>query len=158
MPAKSPSPPKGTKKALQKLGQQLRDRRKTLGVSMISAAEAARMSRVTLHRIERGEPSVTIGAYFNLIESLGLGFRLTDQIFKAKSSLKKIPKEIRLADYKQLKRIAWQLKGTQKVTPKEALELYERNWRHVDVKKMDAQEKEFLKSLLEAFGRERLLV
>jgi transcriptional regulator with XRE-family HTH domain len=36
---------------------------KALKVSATTAAEAAGMSRMTLHRIERGEPSVTMGAY-----------------------------------------------------------------------------------------------
>jgi transcriptional regulator with XRE-family HTH domain len=35
-------------------------------------AERAGMTRVTLARIERGEPSVTLGAYANVLQSLGL--------------------------------------------------------------------------------------
>lgn len=34
------------------------------------------MSRVTLHRIERGEPSVTMGAYLNALAVLGLDFEI----------------------------------------------------------------------------------
>jgi transcriptional regulator with XRE-family HTH domain len=57
---------------LKVLGEQIRVRRKALGVSATVAAEAAGMSRVTLHRIEKGEPAVTIGAYLNAIVALGL--------------------------------------------------------------------------------------
>jgi len=39
----------------------LAEKRKALRVSATVAAEAAGMSRVTLHRIEKGEPSVTMG-------------------------------------------------------------------------------------------------
>lgn len=41
-------------------------------VTAIACAEAAGMSRVTLHRIEKGNPSVTIGAYINVATALGL--------------------------------------------------------------------------------------
>jgi transcriptional regulator with XRE-family HTH domain len=161
MPA--PSPPIGSalKKALRELGQQLRDHRKRLGISATVTAEAAGMSRVTLHRIESGEASVTMGAYLSALSVLGLGLELSDSD-RAKSasrrSAPKLPSKIRLADYPQLKRLAWQLKGTKAVTPQEALDLYERNWRHVDQKAMDSKERELVKILLAAFGRERLLV
>ena len=63
MPARSPlvAAPAATK--LAALGERIRARRKALQVSAVDAAEAAGMSRVTLQRIERGEPSVTMGAY-----------------------------------------------------------------------------------------------
>lgn len=40
-----------------------------------------------------------------------------------------IPVRIRLADYPQLKKLAWQIHGTDELTPVEALGIYERNWR-----------------------------
>ena len=60
------------------LGEQLRAQRKRLGVSATTAAEAAGMSRVTLHRIERGEPSVTMGAWLNAAAALGLELGVVD--------------------------------------------------------------------------------
>ncbi|HEY8272188.1 MAG TPA: hypothetical protein VIG33_14960, partial [Pseudobdellovibrionaceae bacterium] len=74
------------------------------------------------------------------------------------SAEQKVPKKIRVSDYKQLKRIAWQLKGSQELSPQEVRDLYERNWRHIDLKTMDAREKKLLEMLLAAAGRERLLV
>jgi transcriptional regulator with XRE-family HTH domain len=148
-------------KILQDLGQQLRNRRKELGISAIATAEAAGMSRITLYRIERGEASVAMGAYLNVISALGLKFELEDQqTQRRKRDLlgQEIPNNIRIADYKQLKQLAWQLKDTKEISPKEALDLYERNWRHVDLKAMDSREKKLLDTLLSAFGRERLLV
>lgn len=161
MPAPSPKVTKSLEDALRKLGERIRNRRKELGVSAIATAEAAGISRITLHRIERGEVSVAMGAYLSVIDSLGLTLDLTypqAQKRKQKSLTSALPKKIRLANYKQLKRLAWQLKDTKEITPKEALDLYERNWRHVDVKKMDTKEKRLLENLLVAFGRERLLV
>ena len=62
MPATAPATGEIAAARLLALGEQLRAQRKRLGVSATTAAEAAGMSRVTLHRIERGEPSVTMGA------------------------------------------------------------------------------------------------
>ena len=143
---------------LQTLGQKLRDQRKRLGVSAVAAAEAAGLSRVTLYRIEQGEASVTIGAYVSVASALGLMLELVDPREQRPKGDSKLPKEIRIAEYKQLKKLAWQLKGSQKLSPQEALELYERNWRHVDIKAMDAKEKKLIELLLRGFGRERLLV
>lgn len=159
MPAKSPSLSKTLEKTLRGLGQRLRDRRKELGISATTVAEAAGMSRVTLYRIEKGEASVAMGAYLNAVSALGLSLELEDQRGpQRKSAARELPKKIRLADYKQLKRLGWQLKDTKEISPIEALDLYERNWRHVDVKAMDPREKKFLAMLLAAFGKGRLLV
>lgn len=74
MPAKSPNIPSTVYDRLVVLGQQIRDHRKVLRISATVAAEAAGISRATLHRIENGEPSVTMGAYPNAMEALGLDF------------------------------------------------------------------------------------
>lgn len=63
---------------LHQLGEQVRLQRKALRISATAAAEAAGMSRVTWHRIEKGEPSVTMGAYMNAMVALGLELRLCD--------------------------------------------------------------------------------
>ena len=161
MPAASPPISASQKKALRELGRRIRSRRKELKINATVTAEASGISRVTLHRIEQGEPSVTIGAYISVIFALKLELELLEpeeRVRREKQSASHLPADITLANYPELKRLAWQLKETQKITPKEALDLYERNWRHVDLKKMDIQERDFLKALLAAFGRERLLV
>ena len=48
---------------LQALGEQIRGQRTALRLSATVTAEAAGVSRVTLHRIEKGEPSVALGAW-----------------------------------------------------------------------------------------------
>jgi len=63
---------------LRYLGEEVRKKRKALRISATAAAEAAGMSRVTWHRIEKGEPSVTMGAYLNAMAALGLELRLCD--------------------------------------------------------------------------------
>ncbi len=119
------------------------------------------MSRVTLQRIERGEPSVTMGAWLNVASALGLSWALTDEETRTRSSKQaraELPEQIRPHDYPQLKKLAWQLRKGQTLTPQEALALYERNWRHLDAGALEQDERELLELLLEAFGRDRLLV
>lgn len=160
MPTPSPSNNKAQKKALQELGWRLREYRKKMKISAVATSEAAGISRVTLYRIEQGEPSVAIGAYISVIFALGLKLELNGIVErKVKASdLQKIPKKISIADYKQLKRLAWQIKDSKTLSPEEALNLYERNWRHIDLKNIDEREKKLIYSLLSFFGRERLLV
>lgn len=160
MPTPSPSNNKAQKKALQELGWRLREYRKKMKISAVATSEAAGISRVTLYRIEQGEPSVAIGAYISVVFALGLKLELNGIVErKVKASdLQKIPKKISIADYKQLKRLAWQIKDSKTLSPEEALNLYERNWRHIDLKNIDEREKKLIYSLLSFFGRERLLV
>ena len=140
------------------VGERLRAHRKHLGIRAITAAEATRMSRVTLHRIEKGEPSVTMGAYLSLISALGLELELVNPKEHKGQAARALPSRIPLAAYPQLARLAWQRGSEVDVTPKQALDLYERNWRHVDQNALNAQERNLVKQLVEAFGGGRLLV
>ncbi len=114
------------------------------------------MSRVTLHRIEKGEPSVTMGAWTNAIAALGMQLQLQDN-----SSVQSTPTErfgwwpvrIALADYPQLKALAWQVQGTDHLTPVEAFDIYERNARHMDMSSMGIHEQALWQALQQAFGK-----
>lgn len=156
MPAKLSNIASGTAEQLISLGQQIRAHRKALRVSAAAAAEAAGMTRVTLHRIEKGEPSVTMGAYLNAMVALGLNFGLvTDEepveAHSAANCEGWIPARIRLSDYPQLKQLAWQVHGTDTLSPKEALDIYERNWRHVDERALTMIEQKLIDALRVAF-------
>jgi hypothetical protein len=113
------------------------------------------MSRVTLYRIEKGEPSVAMGAWVSAAGAVGLRLELRGARDERPVPL---PKVVRLADHPQLAKLAWQLRGKRAISPREALELYERNWRHVDQVKLTRKERELIRALLQAFDRERLLV
>lgn len=152
MPASAPTIASAAAERLASLGRQIRAHRKALRVSATAAAEAARMSRVTLHRIENGEPSVTMGAYLNAMVALGLDFGILapGQAVGGRGDDDRkgwIPARIRLADYPQLKQLAWQVHGTDALTPGEALGIYERNWRHLDLQAMDAHERNLVEAL-----------
>lgn len=53
------------------LGVRLREIRKSQGLSMQEVCDRAQITRPTLHRIERGEPAVTIGNYAQVLAVLG---------------------------------------------------------------------------------------
>ena len=72
MPSPAPLTSEQCAAQLQALGAQIRAQRKALRLSATVTAEAAGLSRVTLHRIEKGEPSVTMGAWCNTMAALGL--------------------------------------------------------------------------------------
>jgi len=159
MPALAPPVGEAVAATLAALGQRIRAHRKALRISATVAAEAACVSRVTLHRIERGEPSVAIGAYLSALAALGLELDVVNpQERRGDAPGVPLPPSIRLAEYPQLKRLAWQLRETAELTPREALDLYERNWRHVDPAALDERERTLVKALVAALGGRRLLV
>lgn len=143
---------------LQVLGTQIRTRRKALGLNATLTAEAAGMSRVTLHRIEKGEPSVTMGAWCNALAALGMSLQATVTADESKRTAAQpdrtgwIPARVPLSDYPQLRALAWQVHGTDTLTPTEALDIYERNARHLDVPAMSADEQALLQALRLAFS------
>ena len=156
MPAKPPAIASYTTEHLIALGQQIRAHRKALRISATTAAEAAGMSRVTLHRIEKGEPSVTMGAYVNALVALGLNFGLVtpSELIEAHRVVDRegwIPARICLMDYPQLKQLAWQVQGADTLSPKETWDIYERNWRHLDKLALTEHERQLIDALQLAF-------
>jgi transcriptional regulator with XRE-family HTH domain len=59
-------------KILQKLGEQIKLARKRRRLTTLQVAERASINRSTLYQIEKGNPSVSIGSYFNVLRVLGL--------------------------------------------------------------------------------------
>ena len=158
MPARTPPVDDRTVALLKRLGARIRDHRKRHGITATTTAEAAGMSRVTLQRIERGEPSVTMGAYLNALAALGLEIELVDTTASREANEPTpLPAHIPLADYPELKRLAWQTAAAE-VTPAEALELYERNWRHADLARMEPRERALVDALSRQLRGGRLLV
>lgn len=140
---------------LRDMGAVIRAKRKALGLNATATAEAAGISRVTLHRIEKGEPGVAMGAYFNTANALGLVLGVIPEHAAPSddSPLEGwIPARIRLENYPQLKQLAWQVHGVDSLTPDEALGIYHRNWRHVDTKTLLPKEKALIDALRLAFG------
>jgi transcriptional regulator with XRE-family HTH domain len=68
------------KRALGKLGQDIRDARKRRRISTQTMADRASISRVTLNKIENGESVVSVGAYAKALFVLGMSERLADLV------------------------------------------------------------------------------
>lgn len=165
MPAKAPFTIDAAKPMLLAFGNRIRQRRLELGVSSVVAAHLAGMSRVTWSRLERAEPSVTLGAYLNAAQVLGLEIQLhareSGQTNPAPTPLEPnrpgqgrsaaaIPERIQIQHYPQLREIAWHIKDGFELTPAEAFALYERNSRYLERAQMTADESGLLAALEQA--------
>jgi transcriptional regulator with XRE-family HTH domain len=154
MPASSPPLTATASATLADIGTALRQQRQSLKVNATAAAEAAGVSRVTLHRIEKGEPSVTAGAY--AAAALALGLRLhalpVGPLPEPPDRKGWIPAHIRLSEFPKLKELAWQVHGTDELSPREALDIYERNWRHLDPATLSPAEQDLVEALRQALG------
>src|SRR5687768_958308 len=179
MPAKPTPLPDTQARLLAECGERLRKARLRRRLSAETAAAGAGVSRMTLHRAERGEPAVTIGTFIKLMGVLGLAGDVAllarddragrllqdDQLPRRRSTAPRTRRRparharIRLRDFAQLRQIAWQLDpGVVELGPEEAFALYERNWRHVDRDAMDAAERALLADLTATVGKGVLLV
>jgi transcriptional regulator with XRE-family HTH domain len=59
-------------KILEQLGENIKLARKRRKLTTIQVSERAGIDRTTLYHIEKGNPSVSLGAYFNVLRVLGL--------------------------------------------------------------------------------------
>ena len=140
---------------LAEIGQLVRQHRKSFKITANAAAETAGISRVTLHRIEKGEPSVSMGGYLNVISALGLHLHLTvkDDV-ESEADTEKVgllPVRIALADSPQLKELAWHVPGVDELTLIEAHSIYERNKRFLESESLSESEHELIELLKLAF-------
>lgn len=130
------------------LGQKILLQRKKLKVAAESVALAAGISRVTLHRIEKGEPGVNVGALFSVINALGMTLNLQgvdDQktVQPDKINLSKIA----IKNYPQLKNISWQLREDAVLNAHEAKGIYERNEKYIIFTDLSESERELIRQL-----------
>lgn len=75
-PQTAPTLPIPVRRALRKLGEDIRDARRRRRIPVAIMAERASISRTTLNKVEKGEPGVSIGAYATVLFALGLADRL----------------------------------------------------------------------------------
>lgn len=66
------------RRALHKLGQDIKDARLRRRIPTTLMAERASISRVTLMKVEKGDPGVALGNYASVLFVLGLADRLTE--------------------------------------------------------------------------------
>ncbi|WP_331999350.1 helix-turn-helix transcriptional regulator [Chitinophaga sp.] len=59
-------------KILEQMGENIKLARKRRNLTTIQVAERAGINRTTLYHIEKGNASVAMGAYFNVLRVMGL--------------------------------------------------------------------------------------
>jgi DNA-binding XRE family transcriptional regulator len=140
---------------LADIGQLIMQHRKSFKITANAAAETAGISRVTLHRIEKGEPTVSMGAYLNIMSALDLKFHLSKKGDAGRDSNRsrvgQLPVRILLDDYPQLKELAWHVQGVDELSLVEAHTIYERNKRFLDTENLSDSEQELIELLRVAF-------
>jgi len=100
--AKKTNLPIPVQKALRKLGQDISDSRRRRRIPMALMTERAGMSRATLGKIEKGDPSVSLAGYAAVLFVLGLTDRLGDladanhDVVGRRLEEENLPKRIRL--------------------------------------------------------------
>lgn len=72
MPRKSPPLPLPVRRALRKLGADIREARLRRRIQTAVMADRVQISRPTLWKLEQGDPSVGIGAYATALYVLGM--------------------------------------------------------------------------------------
>ena len=70
--------PVPVRRALRKLGNDMRDARRRRRIPVSIMAERASISRMTLNKVEKGEPGVSMGTYATVLFVLGMADRLAD--------------------------------------------------------------------------------
>ena len=66
------------RRALRKLGADIRDARRRRRIPTTVMAERASISRMTLNKVEKGDPKVTLGIYATVLFVLGMTDRLAE--------------------------------------------------------------------------------
>lgn len=70
--------PRAARRSLVKLGADIAVARKKRRISTVSMAERAFISRATLYKVERGNPTVSMGIYATVLAILGLAEGLAE--------------------------------------------------------------------------------
>ena len=70
--------PISVKRALAKLGEDVRNARRRRRIQTQVLAERASITRSTLHKVERGDPGVGLGIYATVLFVLGMLDRLSE--------------------------------------------------------------------------------
>jgi transcriptional regulator with XRE-family HTH domain len=168
MPAKPPPLTSTEARLLAQFGERMRLARLRRRRTAEDVATQAGITRVTLHRLERGEPAITVGTLARVMGALGLAedIRLLARDDKAGHAAqderlprRRLPARIKLALYPQLKRAAWHIADPDaELTPEEAFNLYETNWRYIEPSEMLPAEAALLERLKATVGKGVMLV
>ena len=93
-------------KVLRKVGQDINDARRRRRITIELMAERAGLSRATIGKIEKGDPTTSIGGYASVLFVLGMEGRLSYLVDSAHDLIgrrledEKLPKRVRIPNRK----------------------------------------------------------
>jgi transcriptional regulator with XRE-family HTH domain len=96
-------------RTLRKLGQDINDARRRRRITIELMAERANISRATISKIQKGDPSTSMGAYAVVLFVLGMTDRLSNLVDAAHDFVgrrledEKLPKRVRISNQKNRK-------------------------------------------------------
>jgi transcriptional regulator with XRE-family HTH domain len=94
-------------RALRKLGQDINDARRRRRITIELMAARAGLSKATIAKVEKGDPTASIGAYSTVLFVLGLTDRLNDLADSSHDLIgrhledEKLPQRVRLPQKKK---------------------------------------------------------
>ncbi|MGE5864243.1 MAG: helix-turn-helix domain-containing protein [Rhizobacter sp.] len=168
MPAKAPALNQALQLQLALLGERIRAARLRRGRTAEAVAKDAGITRVTLARLEAGDSAVSMGNLMKVLavlgldgeaEAIGADVNLAARVPAGEIPLRRVPPRIRLKHYPQLRGLAWHIRDDEaELTPEEAFELYERNWRYLDKEAILPREHALIERLKQNVGQGVMLV
>ena len=93
--------------ALRKLGHDINDARRRRRITIELMAERADLSRATIGKIEKGDPTTSMGGYASVLFVLGMERRLNDLVDSAHDLIgrrledEKLPQRVRIPHTKK---------------------------------------------------------
>lgn len=93
-------------KTLHKLGKDINDARRRRRITIALMAERAGISRTTIGKIAKGDPTTSMGAYASVLFVLGMSDRLSDLVDSAHDLIgrrledEKLPQRVRMRSQK----------------------------------------------------------
>jgi transcriptional regulator with XRE-family HTH domain len=127
----------------KQLGQCLRQARQLAGLTLEELAARTGMSLRFLSELERGKDGASLGRVMQVAAALGV---------ELQPLAGAIPL-IEIDRYPELKLLGWQRTGQRFIDERDALALYEANWRFVDAAHLIPREAALIRQLADRHGR-----
>lgn len=141
---------------LIELGTVLKAFRREQGINQTLLAETLGMDRRTLSKLEKGDPSISMGTAIRVWRSLGFFCELrspTEQeAYAQELETSYLPMKIALADYPVLRRCSWQLQESDLISPRMAFRLYQDKKSDLDKSVMSRKEQNLIGCLEQVYG------
>lgn len=156
MPSKIADLPGHVTDVLKVIGEKIKAERKRLKLPQADTAEASGIDRRTLGRIEKGQSSVTIGAYVTVMNGLNIKLTATTPVDALKEEKQHreqfLPLLINLNEYRALRDCAWHITGEDFVEPSVAYRLYQERITLIDRKLLADKEIALMAALEKVYG------